>query len=323
MIPGGNAAGSTAKKHDVGFSFLSLDEPLARNLADQLTPLSTFVYSAKQEELVATNALESFRKTFRYETRVPVVLFRRGWGSTPITRIESMAIQEYCAFEADGWDRLVFVTLDDSNEFPPWLHKQHIRFDLRTFTLDQLVGAIKNTVLRAGGAVRVPTPAELAAAMAAREQFDEETRQLLRIGGRTFLEAAKELFGELDREIEEIQASAGWTIVHGHEGGQYVAFLDRVSIQLLAKALYVTSSHDAHFILRHFDGRLQTPIELKQPRLVLAGQPTEVTRDRVELAREPGLGWVWRFRGTLYRASELAGVLLTDFLERRKRAMMQ
>jgi hypothetical protein len=45
--------------------------------------------------------------------------------ATPITRVESMAIQEYCAYEG-GWDSLIFVTLDSEQSFPTWLHRQHI-----------------------------------------------------------------------------------------------------------------------------------------------------------------------------------------------------
>ena len=316
------ATTTTPRKFEVSFSFLASDEPLARDLADRLAPLSTFVYSRQQEHLVATNALESFRTTFRNDTLVPVILFRRGWGSTPITRVESMAIQEYCAFEDGGWDRLVFVTLDDDRNFPGWLHKQHIRFDLRTFPLDQLVGAIKNTVLKAGGTVRAPTAAEVAAQLAAREQFDQETQRLLMMSGNTFLEAAGALFLELDAQIDQIGRSSGWTVVHGHEPGQYVVFLDRVSMQLLAKELHTNTSRNAHFVLRHFKGRLLTPIEINA-RMMLATQPSESMRDQVRLVREPGLGWAWLFRSQVHTHANLASLLLREFLERRTIAMHQ
>jgi hypothetical protein len=181
--------------------------------------------------------------------------------------------------------------------FPTWLHGQHIRFDLQAFPPEQLVGAIKNAVLRAGGTVRLPTAAERAVQIASREEFDPETQRLLMMGGRTFHDPAEVLFSELERQIAEIRDQSGWTIVHGHDQGQFVAFLDRVSMQLLPRALYVSSSRDAYFTVRQFDGRLLTPAELKN-RMMMAVQPTELGRgERLHLIRDPGLGWAWELRG--------------------------
>ncbi len=88
-------------------------------------------------------------------------------------------------------------------------------------------------------------------------------------------------------------------------------------MQLLTQKLYANSSHEAHFLLRHFQGRLLTPQELARGTM-LYEDPTESARDRIELVREPGLDWSWKFHGRTHRPADLAGELLTLFLERRR-----
>src|SRR5690348_6752618 len=97
-------------KHDVAFSFLKEDLTLATRFADALAPLTSFVFVRMQEDLAGTDGQESFRAAFRFDSRLNVVLLRAGWGATPWTRVEEMAIQERCLH--DGWDRLLVINID-------------------------------------------------------------------------------------------------------------------------------------------------------------------------------------------------------------------
>ena len=71
-------AGDPNFKYDVAFSFLDQDEPLARELADLLTPLTTFVYSEQQLAVAATDGVDTFSKVFRRDARIVVILYRAG-----------------------------------------------------------------------------------------------------------------------------------------------------------------------------------------------------------------------------------------------------
>lgn len=121
-------------KHEIAFSFLAGDLALSTQFADSLAPLSTFVFSRKQDELAGTDGQESFRAAFRFDSRLNVVLFRGGWGETPWTRVEQTAIQERCL--ADGWDRLLVVVLDDAAP-PKWIPQLNLYLDLRAFPFEQ------------------------------------------------------------------------------------------------------------------------------------------------------------------------------------------
>jgi hypothetical protein len=307
------------KEYDVAISFLNRDEALARSIADQLLPLKVFVYSKQQEALAGKNGIEEFRETFRNRTRTALVLHRAGWGATPFTRIEEVAIQELCM--AEGWELLMVVSLESSSTPPKWVPLAHIRFDLETFPIAQLIGAIKSKVISVGGVVRAPTAAEVAKQLADQEAFDQDTERLLSTGSQPFHDAATALFSALEEQIADIQRESGWTIVHGHDNSTFVAFLDRVSMQLLPQELYLNSARKGHFVVRRFHGRLLTPAERSRGMMVMGGDATEIGRQKLLLKRQAGLGWIWSYRDRTASASEIVRMLLTEFLADRTHAM--
>lgn len=307
-----------AKPYDVAISFLYRDEPLARQLADYLSPANVFVYSKRQEELAGNNGIEEFRDTFRNRTRVAVVLYRPGWGQTPFTRIEEIAIQEYCMNE--GWENLMFVQLE-AGAAPRWVPQPHIRFDLQAFPIEQLVGAIKGKLVQLGVALRPATAAEIARQAAAREAFDRETEEMLSREATVFRDAVLRLFAEVERQVAEITRETGWQIVFGHDQTSCVTFLDRVTLQLLRPLQYVNRLADAELKIRHFDGRLLTPQERAQGMRVIAGDPTEVSREVIYLVRDPAVGWAWRYGDRVVTSEEFVRSALTEFIERRTVAM--
>ena len=69
---------AAAPKYDVAVSFLSADEPIARELSEGLEGLKTFFYPRHQEETACTDGLETMRKPF-LDCRVMVVLYQEGW----------------------------------------------------------------------------------------------------------------------------------------------------------------------------------------------------------------------------------------------------
>jgi hypothetical protein len=138
---------------DVAISFLVADEKVASAIKSKLSGLSVFFYPHNQEELIGTNGLESMRAPF-LSARVNVVLYRQRYGRTPWTGVELAAIQDSCL--NTGYRSLLFVQLDKKDPKPDWLPSTHIRCVLGDFTVDQLVGAIKNKVQELGGVIHRP-----------------------------------------------------------------------------------------------------------------------------------------------------------------------
>jgi hypothetical protein len=119
-------------EYDVAISFINQDQDIARNINERICHnLTTFVFFDRQQELAGTDSMETFRRAFRSQSRLNVVLFRDGWGNTPWTRIEETAIKERCL--ADGWDNLLFVMLDNDGSLPKWLPEKDIRFNFEDF----------------------------------------------------------------------------------------------------------------------------------------------------------------------------------------------
>lgn len=143
--------GESETKYDMAISFLHRDETLALAIDARLSEqFSVFVYSKRQEELAGTNGLESFRER------------------TPFTRVEQQAITD--RFLEDGWDFLLFVMLNDSDQPPKWLPKSEIRLSFQQYGLDQLLGAIKVRAQKLGSRVRSETTVDRA------KRFEAESR---------------------------------------------------------------------------------------------------------------------------------------------------
>lgn len=151
-------------KYDVAFSFLYQDEKLVYELNETIGgQISTFIYSKEQESLVGTDGVNSFNTVFNKESRVVVILYRDGWGKTPWTKVEEIAIKNR-AFEGD-WDFFLVIKMDTS-PLPSWIPKINIWLDLEAFGLKETVGAILYKVKQSGGEIH-------------RETVEEKTQRML------------------------------------------------------------------------------------------------------------------------------------------------
>src|SRR5262249_39891040 len=159
---------------DVAISFLARDEPYAAELHAKLEQtLQVFFFPRQQEELAGTDGLESMRTPF-LESRVAVVLFRHPWGETPWTRVEETAIKDRCL--ANGWNSLLFVTLDKASKLPIWLPNTHIRFSSQDYPIEELVGAIKVRVQESGGTISRPDAFATAKRIKAEAELREDEK---------------------------------------------------------------------------------------------------------------------------------------------------
>lgn len=162
-------------KYDVAFSFLAEDEGLATEINDILEGrLSTFIYARRQGEIAGTNGEITFNRVFGSEARIVFVLYRKGWGETPWTRIEETAIRNR-AFE-EGYDFVMFAPLEKSPAVPQWLPKTQIWIGLDRWGVKGAAIAIESRVQEAGGSPREEI-LEVRAARLSREITKEKERK--------------------------------------------------------------------------------------------------------------------------------------------------
>jgi hypothetical protein len=142
---------------DVAFSFLAQDEPLAERLHDLVSrSLTSFLYSKRQGELVGTDGEKTFNTVFGEQARLVVVLYRKGWGTTPFTRIEETAIRNRAYSE--GYSFVLMIPLDQPPTTPAWLPKTSLWLDLGRFGETTAVAIIEERVRHAGGEPQPDTP---------------------------------------------------------------------------------------------------------------------------------------------------------------------
>jgi hypothetical protein len=166
-------------KYDVAFSFLQEDEQLAVQLNDRLKGrLTTFIYSERQLEVAGTDGEQTFNNVFGKDARSVVVLYRTKWGSTHWTRIEETAIRNRGYDE--GYDFVLFVSLEKGITPPKWLPKARIWIGLERWGLDAAAGFIEARVQELGGSPHEESVEELAARLHKQNEFAEQRRNFLR-----------------------------------------------------------------------------------------------------------------------------------------------
>ena len=299
-------------EHDIAVSFLSRDSDTAVDIADRLAPLDVFCFPRNQEEIAGRDGMDTFRNAFRHQSRIQVVLFRGGWGETPWTGIEQTAVQERCL--AEGWRGLFFVSLDDADR-PNWVPDTEIHFDLTTYTMDQLVGAIKARAQELGAEIRVETPIERARRAQARAEFETETRNLFRREegvnlarqeatvmcdriAHSITEAAEELGIEV-RQVRTIQHGIAWS---APTAGCQAIFQTYANIIDEERGFEVT-------LFKH-------NIVLPGENLAYANpnMPQRHCHDCYKVRRSMELGMCWEIHdGSLLSSNDLADKILNDF----------
>jgi hypothetical protein len=203
---------------DVAISFLVADEKVASTIKSKLSGLKVFFYPHNQEELIGTNGLESMRAPF-LSARVNVVLYRERYGRTPWTGVELAAIQDSCLKTA--YRSLLFVQLDKKDPTPSWLPATHIRCVLGDFTVDQLVGAIKNKVQELGGVIHRPDAMSEAQRVKREAEYladrDAMKRDRAWIEG-TVHRSLRETFQKVEQLVARVNKDQGFQIVCRSDG---------------------------------------------------------------------------------------------------------
>jgi hypothetical protein len=164
-----------AFEYDVAFSFMKEDEGLATQINDLLQDrYKTFLYPKAQEQLVGTDGEETFSAVFKEQARTVAVLLRPGWGQTPWTRIEEMAIRGRAYNQ--GYDFTTFIVVVPSTPIPTWLPVTRIWYDLERFGLDGAAAALQARIQDRGGTGTAETLEQRAERLKRLENFEREKR---------------------------------------------------------------------------------------------------------------------------------------------------
>ncbi|MBA4376980.1 MAG: hypothetical protein C0401_12530 [Anaerolinea sp.] len=298
-------------KHDVAISFLSQDEPIALDLHSRLSlNFNVFVYSKKQEELAGSEGIETFRKAFRSESRMVVVLYRDGWGSTPWTRIEEGAITD--RFLKEGWNWLLFIMLDSKSTPPPWLPETRIRLYLEDYGIEQAVGAIKVRLQEIGSQIQKETALKRAKIIEGQIAFRAEKEKLFSSneGVKIFENEFSIINQEILKIVDEISKDIkGIDIQCGSDRNHCVVTSGLVSIAVNWRPRYANDLHDSPLKILEFNGRILLPNE--RGRFMVAFDPIKLSFYEFEpdMTSDMKGGWRAKFRDRRYFTS----IELADF----------
>lgn len=315
-------------KYDVAISFLEKDKSLALQVEAKLSEsLKVFVYSNRQENLAGTDGLESFRQVFHAESRMVVVLYRDGWGQTPWTRVEEAAIKDRCL--AEGWDWLLFVTLDNVCKPPVWLPKSEIRLSFPQYGFDQLIGAIKVRAEKLGSTMRVESTLDRAKRLERDGQLRAEREDNLARQGTAaarreydeFKTVVRDRVEELNGQLKTIQIGLGLdglgcTLRTNHVGVNCYLYVTQPSIQ-------------SRIVVQDWNGPILLPDERGRLMFPLGSEPKSIAKKEFYFDYQAAYGWCWHpqhntsdFLSTVMLADKVVSSLL-DLHDRYEKGLIR
>ncbi len=304
---------------DVAISFLGEDLTTAQQFQDRLQPaLRSYMYVRDRDVVTGTDGLETLRSVFRDRARISVVLYRDGWGETPWTGVEEAAIKDRCL--RTRYRSLVLINLDGSTP-PEWVPDTYIHFDLQTYSLEQLSGAIKARAQELGAIARRPTLADRAIAIEKRRAFDKETEDLLNRSNIEWTKARDALFEAIGRHADQVGQHTGWEIRYGPPAifSGFAIVAQGQSMRLDEQDVWANTARSAFINLLEYNA----PLTIRKP-----GQSYVPLRDldpasmtRLEIRRLPELGWCWELNDKIRSTEDTAEAIVGRLLERVEKAL--
>lgn len=192
---------------DMGISFLYQDESEAEQIVAGLSDMNTFIYTRQQDKLVGPDIEEKLINAYGYNSRIVVVLYRKGWGKTPLTYVEEQAIRDRIVRDKTK-KFLIIVNMTGKEEMPVWLSGDRtIWYDYNKFTLQGLIATIQHKVDEHGGLTRPETIIEIAQRKKEHENFLNKRYQFLdsQAGADKGIAEYNSLKAELKKSIESLK----------------------------------------------------------------------------------------------------------------------
>jgi|KBSSwiStaDraftv2_1062776.scaffolds.fasta_scaffold123113_3 hypothetical protein len=304
--------------YDVAISFLYEDLSLAQALYDKLSEgLEVFFFPHNQEELAATDGLESMREPFRFQSRLNVVLYRPKWGKTKWTGIEEAAVKESCLDNA--YKNLFFLVIEPTNEFPKWLPDTHVRFNYSDFGLDQAIGAIKARVQERGGEYKPMTPAKKAELIKHEEAFRRAKADMSSDHGtQRIFENVRNLFQMIAEQCAEANAQGNLCI----EVQKRIQQGDMSQVCTLSESMVGLTVNWHQPIRDTLDSSVLVVCEFNRKMIIPDGyfspvQPQRIKEDKYDpsLSRAQDYGWQIRRTDAFISNQDLASRIVIQFLD--------
>jgi hypothetical protein len=149
-------------KHDVAFSFLSVDEQIAADLHDRLKDqVASWIYTENRKDMLGPDGYQRFGEVFRSEARTVVVVYRDGWGDRGYTAAEKAAVDQ--RVQSEGLAFLFVIVPPDAAmvKLPAWIPPSHVYCHLTKFSLEAAAACIGEHVRRAGAAPKIETATDV------------------------------------------------------------------------------------------------------------------------------------------------------------------
>ncbi|MBW8863367.1 MAG: hypothetical protein JF609_00275 [Verrucomicrobia bacterium] len=238
-------------KYDVAFSFLSRDEALATELNDRLQDrVKTFLYSKKQEQIAGTDGEQTFNKVFGNEARVVVLLYRKGWGETPFTRIEETAIKNR-GYD-HSYDFLLCIPLDEPPAAPKWFPKRNLWIGLKRWGVGGAASVIEARIQEQGGQPHEESVQERALRLKRSMEIAGRKRRFLE--SEAGVNAANEKFELLRSEMERLAKESGLSLSFKSHNLHFVVVGMGIGLGVLWEYHYGNSLTNAKLITGLWDG---------------------------------------------------------------------
>jgi hypothetical protein len=309
--------------YDVAISFLSQDEPLAAELYSELRKNLLVFFSPKnQEQLAGTDGLVTFRQAFLSQSRLVVILYRSGWGETPWTGVEELAIKERLLLGKGGRNWLLLVNLD-SSPCPLWVPKHAIWLDYNKYSKD-LAGAIKLRVQELGGELTVETAVDKARRMTAIAAAEVERENKLSLQGRdAVLSESAKLYDLVERMIKQIaQEGPQFGLEHCRDESGIALRTALVSMKFGVPQNHSNYPPLRHLMLGIYSGRIFMRHEFETGRVYIPGrEPPMSSEQKFQFDYNAAYGWCWRgANGDLLTTESLSEFLMKTLLEEHGKA---
>lgn len=166
-------------KYEVAFSFCKEDESFASQLNNLIQDrYSTFIYYERQKELAGRDGENEFKKVFREESRVVVVLYRENWGNTSWTRMETDAIRER-AYD-DGYNFTLFIPMENKIKMPDWFPRQRLWYGLERYGVEGAASVIESKIQENLGEIRTENAEERAKRLQSKILFEGKKQGFLK-----------------------------------------------------------------------------------------------------------------------------------------------
>jgi hypothetical protein len=295
-------------EYEVAISFLAQDEALATSINDLISErFATFIYSRRQEKLAGTDGEETFNAVFAEQSRIVVILYRKGWGETPFTRIEETAIKNR-AYN-DGYDYTIWVPLDDPPSVPKYVPKTYLWLSLQRFGVEGLAAVVDSKVQSAGGSSGEETAVERAARLRRAQSFAQE-RELFRTrpeGQKAAQAELQNIFSLIKESIETINGESGFHLQFKEKDIYEAVVVGGLGLSLRWHFTWNNRLQDARLEVKVWDRHPPFPniMQVERPQVL-------VSRDfEFDLSTSRTLVWRGKFRPNReYDAEQIADFCL-------------